>query len=53
MFDEFAVGNDERGVCESFETKDTTEFLRPLRQSSSENFSHQPESFKNLEKMLR
>lgn len=53
IFDEFAVGDDERGVCESFETKDTTEFLRPLRQSNSGIFSHQAESSKNLEKTLQ
>ena len=53
IFDEFAVGNDERGVCESFETKDTAEFLRPLRQSNPEIFSHQAESFKTLERTLR
>ena len=48
IFDEFAVGDDERGVCESFETKDTTEFLRPLRQSDSEDFSRQAESSQGL-----
>lgn len=30
ILNEFAVRNDKRGICESFEAKDTTVFFGPL-----------------------
>ena len=44
IFDEFSVGDDQRGICEPLEAEDATKCLRPLGQSDFDVVSHQAES---------